>query len=85
MEIEGIAIAPIIVAIIALAKHYNFPKEHAPLLNAVLSLVGYGVFISVQNGWADATVVVYVLNAVIIFVAGAGLYDLAQKRIPLNL
>lgn len=81
LTILGIAAAPIIVALIQLLKLVGVPPEYAPWLNAGLSVVAYGVIVLLQTGVLDATLTTYALNALVIFLAAAGVYDRAQATL----
>lgn len=81
LTILGIAAAPIIVALIQLFKIAGLPVQYAPWINAGLSVVAYAVAILIQNGTIDATIAAFVLNALVIFLTAAGVYDRVQSRI----
>ena len=83
LTILGIAAAPIIVAIIQLAKMAGVPDKYAPWLNAALSVVAYGVIVLLQTGVLDAAMTTYVLNVLMIFLAAAGVYDRLQTPLKL--
>ena len=76
--IGGIALAPIIVALIELAKSLGLPSKYAPFLNAALSVVAYvGVYLlGVYPGYTDWVVIA--LNILLIFLSGAGFNTTAK-------
>jgi hypothetical protein len=79
LQLGTIALAPIIVALVGLAKSLGMPTKYAPWLNGLLSLVGYGLIIAVQLAPAALDPVTYLLNALVIFLSAAGFYDRVQK------
>ena len=74
LVIGGIALAPIIVALIELAKRLGLPSGYAPYLNAVLSVIAYVAvyYLGLYPGYTDWVVIG--LNILLIFLSGAGLY-----------
>jgi hypothetical protein len=83
LQLGTIALAPIIVALVGLAKTLGMPTKYAPWLNGLLSLVGYGLIIAVQLIPAALDPTTYLLNALIIFLTAAGFYDRIQKSLRL--
>jgi peptidoglycan/LPS O-acetylase OafA/YrhL len=79
LQLGTIALAPIIVALVGLAKSLGMPTKYAPWLNGALALVGYGLIVVVQLVPAALDPTTYLLNAVIIFLSAAGFYDRTQK------
>jgi hypothetical protein len=79
LQLGTIALAPIIVALVGLAKSLGMPVKYAPWLNGALALVGYGLIVAVQLVPAALDPTTYLLNAVIIFLSAAGFYDRTQK------
>ena len=79
LTIGTIALAPVIVALIQLAKtKLGLPVEYAPWLNAGLSVTFYAlvVFLAQRPDLLEATTIG--LNGLVIFLAAAGVYDRAQ-------
>lgn len=76
----SIAVAPLIVALIALFKRFGLPVEYAPYLNVALGLIfvaliyATGLFPDIQQP------VTFALNIVIAVLTTAGFYD-AQKNV----
>jgi hypothetical protein len=81
LQLGTIALAPVIVALVGIAKALGMPVKYAPWLNGALALVGYGLIIAVQLVPAALDPTTYLLNAVIIFLTAAGFYDRVQKTL----
>ena len=73
--IGGIALGPIITALVQLAKKFGLPSGYAPYLNAGLSVLGYFgmVMLGLHPGFTEWVVVV--LQILIIFLSAAGVYS----------
>ena len=78
LAIGGIALAGIVVGIIQVAKKFGLPSEYAPWLNGFLSVVGYALVVLVTQMPHLLEPVTLVLNALVVFLAAAGLYDRGQ-------
>lgn len=79
LTIGGIALIPIIVALVEAAKRYaGVPSEYAPVLNGVLSVAGLLAmqYVGAHPEYEDEAVLV--LQALILFLANAGLYETAR-------
>lgn len=74
---NGIVLAPIIVGLVTLLKHYGMPAKFAPLANGLLS-IGALALVQTAQGWAGVNVADFAINAIVLFVATAGVYDLGQ-------
>ena len=76
--IAGIALAPIIAALVELAKKVGLPSNYAPILNAVLSALAYVglTVLDIYPGYTD--IVVVVLQVLMIFLSAAGVYTTAK-------
>jgi hypothetical protein len=74
LVVDGIVLAPVIVALIELFKRLGMPVDLAPWANGVLSLAGYGVVVLIAQQPDLIEPVKIALNAVIVFLTGAGLY-----------
>ena len=81
LQIEGLLLAPIIVAVIAALKMLGVPTKFAPWINAVLSVAFYilMIFVTAQPEYLQGVNIV--LNSVMVFLAAAGFYDRAQATI----
>ena len=78
LAIGGIVLAGIIVGVIQLAKKLGLPTEYAPWLNGFLSVAGYALVVLVTQMPHLLEPVTLVLNALVVFLAAAGLYDRGQ-------
>jgi len=78
LQIEAIALAPLIVATIEAAKYLGLPKRYAPWLNASLSVAGYALMVAIQRQPDLLEPTTLLLNALVIFLTAAGFYDRAQ-------
>lgn len=78
LQIGSVLIAPVIVALIEVAKAAGLPGKAAPWLNGVLSAAGYGLMLLVQGQPGLLEPVSYALNALVIFLVAAGFYDRVQ-------
>lgn len=74
LVIGGIALAPLIVAIVAVATHLKMPKEYAPWLNAALSVAAFGFVVFLSESPEYVTLAGYIINALVIFLSAAGFY-----------
>lgn len=80
LAVGGIALLPIIVGLVELAKRYgNLSSEHAPLLNGALTTAGYALMFFVMKNPTYEEIVVGVLGGVMTFLAGAGFYEMLVK------
>lgn len=91
LVVGGIALLPIIVALVEGLKRIGLPTKYAPLANAVLSVLGYGIMVVLGLDIAQGLVVAgmplpefvgHVLTALIVFLGAAGLYDRTQNILP---
>ena len=78
LQIGAIALAPIIVGLVEVAKALGLNVKYAPWLTGLLSLVAYGGVVAVQQNPALLQPLIYALNAVIIFLVSTGFYNRAQ-------
>jgi len=79
LQIGGIGLAAVVVALVSLAKKYGLPIEYAPWAAAVLSVVGYALVLVIADMPQYEEPVVMVLNMLIIFLASTGLYNRTIK------
>lgn len=75
LEFGGIALAPVIVAVVELLKRVGLPTQYAPVANAVLSALVYVGITYVNAGTIPAGLVGYVLNTLLYFLSAYGLYS----------
>jgi len=78
LSIAGVALAPVIVALVQGAKALGLPSKYAPLLNAALSVAVFAAVVYLSQNPQYETVASYVVNALVIFLSGAGLYTTVQ-------
>jgi drug/metabolite transporter (DMT)-like permease len=80
LEVLGIALVPIIVALVSLAKHFGLPHDKARWLNAGLSVLGVILVqaIEFRPDWGPEAKVV--LESVIVFLSAAGFYREAVEK-----
>ena len=80
LSVGGILLVPIVVALIEVAKQFGLPKKFAPWLNAGLSVAGFVIMRQVQFNPELEETVVFVLQALTVFLSAAGLYSEGVKR-----
>ena len=78
LQIGAIALAPIIVGLVEVAKALGLNVKYAPWLTGLLSLVAYGGVVAVQQMPELLQPLIYALNALIIFLVATGFYNRAQ-------
>ena len=81
LQVGSILLAPIIVALVEVAKRVGMPSRYAPWLNGLLALLGYGLVVGVGLFPASMEPVSYGLSALIVFLTAAGIYDRAQATL----
>ncbi len=77
--IGSIALAPLIVALVQVAKGFGFPSEYAPWLNATLTVIAYAVMLVVQANPQLEQPVTIALNVLVTFLTAAGIYDVGKN------
>lgn len=79
--IGSVAVAPLIVALVALLRWIGLPGEWAPWANGALSVLF--VVLSIYLGYnPDALVTVEtVLNMLVAFLSAAGFYNIVVKNV----
>ncbi len=78
LVLGGILLAPIIAALVELAKRYGLPPDKAPFANLLLSaLAGFQVLV-VQNKPELLSPVALALQVLILFLAAAGVYTTSK-------
>lgn len=75
LTIQGIALIPIVVAIVRLATAYGLSKDYAPLVTALLTVAGYALTLLVQFGYVPAMPVEIGLTALTLFLVQMGVYS----------
>lgn len=74
-----IALMPIIVGLVELAKRYfNLKSEHAPILSALLAVLGYALIVAVQIEPSLQSPIQHGLTALIVFLSASGLYSVGK-------
>jgi hypothetical protein len=79
LQLVGIAAAPVVVALVGMAKALGMDTKYAPWVNGGLSMAFYGLMILTQLVPGSVTALTYGLNALVIFLAAAGFYDRYQS------
>ncbi len=78
LQIGAVALAPIIVGLVEVAKALGLDVRYAPWLTGGLALLAYGAVVLVQQRPDLLQPMVYALNAIIIFLVSTGFYNRAQ-------
>src|SRR5512136_3056445 len=81
LQIGAIALAPVIVGLVEVAKAFGMDVKYAPWLTGVLSLIAYGGVVAVQQMPELLQPLTYALNALIIFLVSTGSYNRAQAAL----
>jgi len=79
LNIGGIALAPVIVALIELAKKFGLPSKYAIYVNAAFSVGAYFATFYLTSHAEVLPWGIAVIKAFIIFLTTAGLYDVSQN------
>lgn len=80
--IGSVAVAPLVIGLVALAKQLGYPNDKAPYLTGALGVLGYmvvqliGMYPMLQQG-AEI-----VATAVVIFLSASGVYQLGKVKKP---
>lgn len=75
--LPGIAVIPVIVAVIELAKLLGYPKEHAPILAVVLGLVAsFGL-----QYYGDTVIYEAAVQGLIAGLSAVGLYSGVKNEV----
>jgi len=83
-EIGGVLIAPLTAAIVQAIKALGLSSKWAPLANAIVTVILFGVLQAVTLGYLDLTTVESVLQMAVLFLAAMGFYEgtrEAKKRL----
>lgn len=78
LQVGTILLAPVIVGLVEMAKKLGLPSKYAPWLNGGLAVLGYGLVVLTELVPGSLEFASYGLNALVVFLLGAGLYDRAQ-------
>ncbi len=78
LQIGAIALAPIIVGLVEVAKALGLDVKYAPWATGLLSLVAYGAVVLVEQRPDLLQPLLYALNALIVFLVATGFYNRAQ-------
>jgi hypothetical protein len=81
LQIGAIALAPIIVGLVEVAKALGLDVKYAPWLTGGLALLAYAAVVAVQQRPELLQPMVYALNALIIFLVSTGFYNRAQAAL----
>lgn len=77
--IGGFAIAPLVVALVALAKTLGLPAKYAPHFNGGLSMVLWLAAVYILPMYPQAEpFVVAVIGAVVVFLSASGIYQFGK-------
>lgn len=79
MTIGGIALLPIIVALVEVAKTIGMKTSWAPWLTGILSVIGYVLVLFTQSYPEYTSYVVSALTILTIFLGSTGLYTVAKN------
>lgn len=77
--IGSIALAPLIVALVQIAKGLGFPTKYAPWLNATLTVLFYALMLIVEANPQLTQPVTIALNLLVTFLTAAGIYDIGKN------
>lgn len=77
--IGSIAIAPLIVALVQVAKGFGFPAKYAPWLNATLTVLFYVLVLVLEANPQLTQPVTIALNLLVTFLTAAGIYDIGKN------
>ena len=78
LQLAGVLLAPVVVALVGVAKKLGMPVKYAPWLNGGLSVLFYGLMVLAQLVPGSIEPMTYGVNALVIFLAAAGFYDRYQ-------
>ncbi len=78
LQIGAIALAPIVVGLVEVAKALGLDVKYAPWLTGLLSLLAYGGVVLVEQRPDLLQPMLYALNALIVFLVATGFYNRAQ-------
>jgi len=81
LTIGGIALLPIIVALVELAKGLGMKTSWAPWLTGFLSVVGYVLVMFTQSYPEYTSYVVSALTILTIFLGSTGLYTIGKNTV----
>jgi hypothetical protein len=81
LTIGGVAIAPLIVGLVNLAKRAGLPASYAPYLNGVLAVAGYLLvqYIAAHPDLLQTAQIVAV--SVLIFLTASGMHQLGKTSL----
>lgn len=78
LAIGNVAIVPVIIGLVSLAKKAGMPTKYAPFLAGALGMLGFGLvrFLQFYPGFVETAQ--YVGNGVLIFLVTSGVYQLSK-------
>jgi hypothetical protein len=79
IHIGSIAVAPLIVALVQVAKGLGFPPKYAPWLNATLAVLFYALMLILEANPQLTQPVTIALNLLVTFLTAAGIYDIGKN------
>lgn len=80
LVIGGIFMAPIVIALVELAKRIGMKTEFAPWLNGIISVLFYGVTVLIKERPDLEAIFVTITSGLLLFLFNAGVYDTAAKN-----
>ena len=81
LQIGTVLLVPIIVALIEAFKAVGLPSQHAPWVNAILTVLGYGAVMLLERFPGYEPVAVMALTMLMIFLGAGGFYEVASRTV----
>jgi hypothetical protein len=81
LNIGAVALSPIIVALVQLARHFGLKVEWAPWLAALLALAAYAGVMLLEQQPDLLQPAALILNAVVIFLTTTGFYHQVKNAV----
>lgn len=78
--IGSVAVAPLVIALVALAKQLGYPADKAPYLTGALGVLGYMVVQAIEMYPMMQAGAEVVATAVVIFLSASGVYQLGKTK-----
>jgi len=79
LELFGIALMPLIVAVVEfLKKTFGLPTDYAPVVSAILAVAGYWLISYVSQNPDMAASAEFWINALVIFLGASGFYGVVK-------
>ena len=83
LTIGTVALIPIIVGVIEAFKRAGLPTSWAPWINAVLTVIGYIVVLSLEKYPEYEPIAVMGLTMLGIFLAAGGFYEVVSRTVAI--